>query len=95
MDQLITLIQIAATSGLVVAPIVAFVKLLTWGLRLDDIQPLRFVEPGWPIGVQEEDVPRFRVERARARRALSSTPPRSETPASPRTAQGCELAPSS
>jgi hypothetical protein len=94
-DQLTTLIQIAAASALVAAPMVALVKLIESGINLEDGLPIRYAEPGWPAGVQEDDVPRFRVERARPRPASAATvePPRPAT--ATRAPQGCELAPTS
>jgi hypothetical protein len=91
MDQLLTLVQIVLANAVVVAPIVGIVLFLRRGLDLEEGVPIRYAEPGWPTGVQEEDVPRFRVERARSRSAPPTAVPARAGSAS-RIAQGCELA---
>jgi hypothetical protein len=91
MDQLLIFAEIIAVNALVALPIVALVMLIGRGLDLESGNPLRYAEPGWPHGVQEEDSPPWRVELAHPRARESMQPAR---PIAARSLpQGCEVAP--
>ena len=91
MDQLLIFAQIVAANALVAVPIVAIVMFIGRGVDLESGIPLRWPEPGWPRGVQEEDSPQWRVELAHPRAQASA---RSERPITVRSLpQGCEVAP--
>jgi hypothetical protein len=90
-DQFLTLIEILAVNVMVAAPIVGIALFLTRGVDLEQGIPVRFAEPEWPHGVQEEDAPVWHVELAHPRGR--SAPPVVERAFAPRVAQGCEVAP--
>jgi hypothetical protein len=89
-DQLLTVAEIVATNAIVVAPIVGIVLFIRRGVDVEQGVPLRYAEPGWPRGVQEEDPPHWRVELAHQRRRPTARGERSVTP---RVTQGCDVAP--
>ena len=91
MDQLLTVIEILATNAIVAAPIVGIVLFIRRGADLEQGVPLRYREPGWPRGVQEEDAPEWHVELAHPRGRLAV--PVGRSVASRPLAQGCEVAP--
>jgi hypothetical protein len=90
-DQLLALVEIVMMNAVVAAPIVAIVLFIRQGVDLETGGPYRYAEPGWPRGVQEEDVPHWHVELAhpRGRDAAPSGRPGAARPL----AQGCEVAP--
>ena len=90
MDQLLSLIEILAVNALVAAPIAGIVLFLGGGADLEPGLPLRYAEPGWPRGVQEEDSPEWHVELAHPRGR--STAPVGRSIVTTRMTQGCELA---
>ena len=93
MDQLSTLVEIVVVNAMIAAPIVGLVLFLRHGVDLESGLPVRYAEPGWPRGVQEEDAPEWHIELVHPRGR--SAPPTDRRAVARRVAQGCEVAPAS
>ena len=75
MFDIASLFEMIAAIAVVVAPPILLIRLLADGKDLAPVNLFAIpVDPPWPLGVQEEDSPRWRVELIETRREAADQP---------------------